>query len=231
MLKAIGKFIDTMPIQQLLSQEEARADSVTIEVDRFYGTHDLKDFIFMMRGISESGGEAEAFLIKEIRERTIRLTWEIGPAFTKEAGTLALDLFAYRYAEEDADPLTDPPDHLLRYQLPSVQVRGLPDGSHVLDEQSYTAFLLLVRETALQVISELTDAKGAVWEAINRIDGVNEFQKDAINSCITEIKRNRERIQSLEDGFVPIIILTESEYAQLSEKDAGTLYVVKADSD
>ena len=116
MLKANGKYIDTMPVQQLFSQEEARADTIAIEVDRYYGAHDLAEFLFIMRGITPSGGETEAVLTKEIGEEVIRLSWEVGPKFTEEAGTLALDLFAYRY-EEEADPEEDPPDYLLRYQL------------------------------------------------------------------------------------------------------------------
>ncbi|MBR3629506.1 MAG: hypothetical protein IKN55_03430 [Oscillospiraceae bacterium] len=125
MLKADGKYIDTLPVQQLLSQEEARVDRITIEVDRYYGTHDLADFLFVMRGILPSGGETEAVLEKETDEDVIRLCWEVGPGFTQEAGTLVLDLFAYRY-EEAADPDEDPPDYLLRYQLPPVQVRAVP---------------------------------------------------------------------------------------------------------
>ena len=49
-LKAIGKYIDTLPIHDLLRQEEQLADDVTIEIDRFYGRHDLAEFRFFMRG-------------------------------------------------------------------------------------------------------------------------------------------------------------------------------------
>ena len=40
MLKAIGKFIDTLPLMHLLSKGETLSDTVTIEVDRFYDVHD-----------------------------------------------------------------------------------------------------------------------------------------------------------------------------------------------
>ena len=201
MLKADGKYIDTLPVQQLFSQEEARADTVTIEVDRFYGTHDLAEFLFVMRGITPSGGETEAVLAKETDEDVIRLHWEVGPTFTQEAGTLALDLFAYRY-EEEADPEEDPPDYLLRYQLPPVQVRALPDGSHVLDETSYTAFLLEVRATAEAALEEIGSVTGEVQ---------------------TELRRIAAKV----DALPPIVILTQSEYDALPVKDPGTVYIIR----
>ena len=201
MLKANGKYIDTMPVQQLFSQEEARADTIVIEVDRYYGAHDLAEFLFIMRGITPSGGETEAALAKDVREDVIRLSWEVGPKFTEEAGALALDLFAYRY-EEEADPEEDPPDYLLRYQLPPVQVRSLPDGSHVLDEQSYTAFLLEVRATAEQALEDIGSAEG-------------------------EVHAELAAMQDELDALTPIVILTQAEYDALPSPDPGTLYVIR----
>ena len=61
MLKAVGKFIDTLPLEKLLSQGEHFADTVTIQIDRYYGTHDMTKFVFIMRGITESGGETKPF--------------------------------------------------------------------------------------------------------------------------------------------------------------------------
>ena len=201
MLKANGKYIDTLPVQQLFSQEEARADTIVIEVDRFYGAHDLAEFLFIMRGLTPSGGETEAVLTKDVCADVIRLQWEVGPKFTQEAGTLALDLFAYRY-EEDADPEEDPPDHLLRYQLPPVQVRALPDGTHMLDERSYTAFLLEVRATAEQALEDIGSAEGEVH---------------------SELAAMQDEI----DAIPPIVILTQAEYDALPSPDPGTLYVIR----
>ena len=50
MLKAIGKYIDTLPLTNLISSGEKKADTVPIEVDRFYDALDLSEFTFMMRG-------------------------------------------------------------------------------------------------------------------------------------------------------------------------------------
>lgn len=233
MLKANGKYIDTLPVQQMFSQEENRADTITIEVDRFYGTHDLADFLFVMRGITESGGETEVFLGKTVGEKTIQLTWEVSAGFTKESGTLALDMFAYRY-EEEADVTESAPDYLLRYQLPPVQVRELPDGSHKLDEQSYTAFLLKVRETAEQAIEEITSATGEVQSELKRLDRVVEYVNTAVTEVMTpEIVGIRERTDELEfavNHMTPIVILTEEAYQALAVKDENTLYVIRSEA-
>lgn len=233
MLKAIGKYIDTAPIRQILSQEEARMDVITIEVDRYYGEYDLTEFAFMMRGITESGGEAEAFLRKKFNDTLLRLEWEIGPAFTKEAGTLALDLIAYRYPV-GADMATEEPDYLLRYQLPPIEVRALPDGTHALDEKSYTAFLLMVRKTAEEFRSLLYGDDSKIRQELTRISDVVDFHDSVIKDHMVTTGNHDQRISRLEAAMVPIIILTETKYRELAESkmlDDGTLYVVKDDEE
>lgn len=219
MLKAIGKFIDTTSIQELFSQEEARSDTVVIEVDRYYNSHDLSEFKFVLRGITESGGEAEVYLPMLKLERTIWLSWTITPAFTKEAGKLALDLFAYRY-EENADPEEDAPDYLVRYQLPPIHVKGLPDGTHALNEKSYTSFLLQMRSAAEAFLQEIKDTASDIWARISSL-------QNSIISCTDRIQGHETRISALEQDFVPIRLLTQAEYNALPEPDEGTLYVVQ----
>ena len=64
MLKAIGKFIDTLPLRTLFSQEERCADTIVIETDRYYNGYDLAGYTFLMRGVTPSGGETEQMLEK-----------------------------------------------------------------------------------------------------------------------------------------------------------------------
>ncbi|MBR7085113.1 MAG: hypothetical protein IKI37_08050, partial [Oscillospiraceae bacterium] len=54
------------------------------------------------------------------------LIWNVSRAFTSEAGTLFLDLFAYQYHDPAADPSETPPDYLIRYQLPPIEIRDIP---------------------------------------------------------------------------------------------------------
>lgn len=228
MLKAIGKFIDTTPLQNLISQEEARADSVIIELDRRYGTHDLSKFLFVMRGITESGGEVEVCPVMTSDTENIWLIWEITPAFTKEAGKLALDLFAYRY-EEGADPEQDAPDYLVRFQLPPVEVRGLPDSKHVLDEKSYTSFLMKVRNTAEAFLQEITDHASSIWEKITELRSDVDLTNSSIALCNSKTQSLEQRQTALEQDIVPIQILTQEAYDAL-EPDEDTLYVIKGGS-
>lgn len=156
MLKAIGKYIDTLPLMRLFSQEERYADTVTIEVDRYHDGYDLSHFRFMMRGITESGGETESILlIKVAEENVLRIEWNVSPEFTAEGGMLSLDMFAYRY-DDGTDATTEPPDVLVRYQLPPILVRPLPDSDHKIDSGSYTVFLLEVRRTAEEGIAQIS---------------------------------------------------------------------------
>ncbi len=230
MLKAIGKYIDTMPIHHLLSQEEARADTVTIEVDRYHDGLDLSGFLFLMRGVTPSGGETESFLLKEVHEDTITLTWEIGAKFTQEAGKLELDLVAYQYAEE-ADPEVDAPDHLLRFQLPPINVRGLPTAEHILDERSYTNFLLTVREMEKHVeeiytaiTAEDSELRAEVKRLRSELDALDDLIRTEMQTMLAD---HENRIGTMEKNWVKIVILTEAEYEALTEKEEKTLYVVK----
>lgn len=229
MLKAIGKYIDTMPLMRLFSQEERFADTVTIEVDRYHDGHDLAHFRFMMRGITESGGETETpLLIAVASEEVLQLKWEVAPEFTLEGGTLSLDLFAYQY-EDGTDPETEPPDVLVRYQLPDVFVRPLRDHDHTLEEHSYTAFLLEVRRTAENAIAEI---EHMVEEGI--LPELLENRIEAAEAAITQL---RSTLASHTDSIAAILSrLTAAETALTQhgtrlttlESDVSTLQTATA---
>ncbi len=229
-LKANGKYIDTMPIGTLFSQEEAYADTIVFEVDRFYNGMDLADFSFAIRGVTESGGETQADLTVTAEETLLQLHWQVGEQFTAEGGVLQLDLFAVWYEDPDADRAAQPPDRILRYQLPPVQVRPLPDSSRTLDSRSYTAFLLEVRETADNAIAEINETVAEFEE--NKTD-----YSIRILSCernITLLKNRSdtqaEEIAALQEqaaGLTPIVMLTQEEYDALETPDSSVLYVIR----
>ncbi len=213
-LKAIGKFIDTLPIADLLSQEEVLADTVVFEVDRWYNGMDLAEFTFHMRGVTESGGETLAELAKEVDTEVIRLHWNVGLDFTTEAGNLALDLFAC-----DAVEAEDPPSHVIRYQLPYVRVRGLPESESILETHSYTDFLMQVKETANDAI--------AIIEKM-----VKEFEDELVDyeAHVVQLERKVKENADAIAALTPIVTLTQSEFDALEEPQDGTLYVVKQDA-
>ena len=127
MLKANGKFIDTLPLQHLLSLGEHHSDVITIEIDSVYENLDLSEFTFVMRGITASGTEVQTTLSKIAPddENYLWLVWNISNDFTSEDGTLFLDLYAYYY-NSNTNQNENPPDYLLRYQLPPIEIRSLP---------------------------------------------------------------------------------------------------------
>ncbi len=231
-LKAIGKYIDTMPIADLLSQDEALADTVVFEVDRFHGTLDLSEFEFMIRGITESGGETEAILRMEVQETVLRLHWQVNALFTTEAGSLALDLFAYYYQDEVPDK-TQPPDRILRYQLPPVNVRGLPDSDAKLENRSYTAFLLEVRAAADAAIEEINalvaDFEAREAEQFASVDISLKMHTTQIANLSAVTEQHTMEIADLQASVTPVIAMTESEFSELESPAADTLYVLRAD--
>lgn len=234
-LKAIGKCIDTLPIHDLLSQEESFADTVIFEVDRFHNGWDLSKFGFYLRGVTESGGETESPLTMEIDAQVLRLHWNVTPAFTTEAGTLALDLYGCIYTA-DADPQTDAPSCTIRYQLPAVQVRGLPESDSILESHSYTDFLMQVKTTANDAIAIITGIVEEMEAKLPEYDARFEAMQTTLNTHDTVLKQiiatmqeHTERILALEEkvsGIVPITALTQEEFDALGTPNEGTLYIV-----
>ncbi len=215
-LKAIGKYIDTLPIHDLLRQEEQLADDVTIEIDRFYGRHDLAEFRFFMRGLTQSGGEALVEIPAIVEETVLRLQWRVDSTFTTEAGTLALDLFAAALDE------TEEPQVIVRYLLPPVEVQAFPESESVLDSHSYTEFLLEVRAAANDAVRMIEQTAEEVQAEIAGYD-------DAMAQMQRNLTVLTERVAALEqrlEGVKPVVTLTRSEFEALETPDEDTLYVV-----
>ena len=119
MLKAIGKFIDTLPISGLFTQGEHNADTILFEVDRYYNGEDLLEYAFELRGIDAEGNTAVAYLTnRPAGDALLHLTWKVERAFTAAAGWLRLDLCAVTYEADQTEP-----EVKLRYQLPPIYVR------------------------------------------------------------------------------------------------------------
>ena len=232
MLKAIGKYIDTTPIADLLSQDETRTDTIVFEVDRFHDGLDLSEFSFMIRGITESGGETQSALRVETEDTVLHLYWTVDALFTTEAGRLALDLFGYYYQNEVPD-LTQPPDRILRYQLPDVTVRGLPDSDAKLESRSYTAFLLEVRAAADAAIEEINalvaDFEAREADQFAVIDTSLAMHTTQIASLSAATEQQTMEIGALRADMTPVIAMTEAEFNALEAPAADTLYVLRAE--
>lgn len=130
MLIAEGKYIDTLPLRNQLSQGDSGMDFTEILVDRNLDDTDLENFIFVMRGVTESGREVRKILSSNVRVPFIRLAWNIEREFTAEPGALQLDLYAYCYDDEEKnknpenhDIDTDPPEYLVHYHMQPVMIR------------------------------------------------------------------------------------------------------------
>ncbi len=225
LLKANGKCIDTLPISSLFTQEEAYADTIVFEVDRHYNGMDLAEFAFTMRGVTESGGEAQSELQVTVDEEVLQLRWNVSEQFTAEGGTLQLDLLAVKYDDSEADPAADAPDHILRYQLPPVQVRALPDSDRVMDNASYTAFLLEVKETAENGIAEMSAILTEFESQQTDYDQQLTDMEKHLQTLKTRVDTHDEQIAAI----TPIAVLTQTEYDALEAPDESTLYVIKAE--
>lgn len=170
-LKAMGKYIDTAPIGNLLSQEEAEVDVIWIEVDRYYDNTDLSEFAFVMRGAAESGSTTQQSLTKITEETVIRLQWRINGLFTANSGKLRLDLFGHKGGQ------------IIRYQLPPVEIRQVPPPGEEIRSSELTALLTEI-QAAADDAKRVIEASGGITAAqIARIDAL-----EAALSVVRSIK-------------------------------------------
>lgn len=199
LLKANGKFIDTLPLKGLIAQQECNADFVTIELDRYYRSLDLSKFQFVMRSVTESGAETQVILERTELSSVIHLLWRIDRSFTAESGKLLLELIGYRYLNTEVDYTQTLPDYVLRYQLPPIEVRGLIKGNHEPEE---------------------SDSNNSVITMI-------QF-KEALVNLQENMTTQVNQIQELQDR-IKIIVLTQEEYDAIENPDENQqiLYIIK----
>lgn len=119
-LQANGKEIDTRPIRFLVTAGEKNADSVTIQVDRYYSGGDLSGCTFTMRGINAAGEIAEQVLQKRIEAGVVVLLWRITDVFTAVPGTMQLELCC-----------TSGDDIVMKYQMQPITIHCSPSGSGI----------------------------------------------------------------------------------------------------
>lgn len=116
-LKANQKYIDTSSIAHLLVNGEKNADTINLQVDRYYHDIDLSTCDFILRAVNENKNLIDQTLKKSINDDTIILKWVINEYFTAVDGKLLLEIRAI-----EGDNL------ILKYVMSPIYVKSSATG-------------------------------------------------------------------------------------------------------
>ena len=120
-LKATDKFIDTSPIERLLTEGEKYSDVINFALPKLNNGIDISDCIFVMRTVAATGEMTEGLLTTYTEDSNIIAAWYPSEAVTAVPGMLSLELIGSKGAER-----------IIKYKMPAIYVKeavmgeGLP---------------------------------------------------------------------------------------------------------
>lgn len=120
-LKATDKFIDTSPIERLLTEGEKYSDVINFVLPKVNNGIDISDCIFVMRTVAATGEMTEGLLTSYTEDSNIIAQWYPSEAVTAVPGMLSLELIGSKGSER-----------IIKYKMPAIYVKeavmgeGLP---------------------------------------------------------------------------------------------------------
>lgn len=180
-LKAKGKFIDTSPIECLLTQGEKYSDKIHFVLPIINNDVDISGCIFALRTVASEGSMTETILTAEQRDDDLILTWDVPETVTAVPGMLQMELVGSRGT-----------DIIIKYKMPAVYVKAAIMGDHlpvpdVIDEK-----LAEMNAILAQAEAKINEAVGDKISAIN-----NEITAARTSSISGEEYNNlQERLES-----------------------------------
>lgn len=191
-----NKNLNTSPIRTLMRSGENNADTIIIEVQRFYDDLDLSQFGFVMEGRNSSDTLAVENLTFDTLDDTLRIFFVVTKDFTAVSGPLKLTLKA----------VSSTNDTCLVFTGKEVEVVG---------SSNEDCLPVDIGEQLLTQIEETIADFEAQFETIasQQVAQQLEIQLSEKN-CVTS--------QTIRE----ILTLTQSEYDALTEPDESIMYMI-----
>ena len=142
-LKATDKFIDTSPIERLLTEGEKYSDVINFALPKLNNGIDISDCIFVMRTVAATGEMTEGLLTTYTEDSNIIAAWYPSEAVTAVPGMLSLELIGSKGAER-----------IIKYKMPAIYVKEAVMGEGLPVPDVIEEKLALMNET-LSKASEL----------------------------------------------------------------------------
>ena len=195
-LKVSHKDLNTSPIRTLMRTGENNADTVVIEMDRFYGGYDLSEFGFIMEGRNASDTLAVANLSVDILEDILKIYFVVTSDFTAVSGKLKLTLKALNPADNTCIIFTGG----------EVEVVG-NSNEDCLPADIGEQLLLQIEEVIADFKAQISSvAEELVAEEIEKQLPDNYVTSDTVKTLVTLTQEEYDALSAPDDSTMYVII-------------------------
>lgn len=195
-LKVSHKDLNTSPIRTLMRTGENNADTVVIEMDRFYGGYDLSEFGFIMEGRNSSDTLAVSTLSVDILEDILKIYFVVTSDFTAVSGKLKLTLKALNPADNTCIIFTGG----------EVEVVG-NSNEDCLPADIGEQLLLQIEEAIADFKAQISSvAEELVAEEIEKQLPDNYVTSDTVKTLVTLSQEEYDALSAPDDSTMYVII-------------------------
>lgn len=195
-LKVSHKDLNTSPIRTLMRTGENNADTVVIEMDRFYGGYDLSEFGFIMEGRNASDTLAVSTLSVDILEDILKIYFVVTSDFTAVSGKLKLTLKALNPTDNTCIIFTGG----------EVEVVGV-SNEDCLPADIGEQLLLQIEEAIADFKAQISSvAEELVAEEIEKQLPDNYVTSDTVKTLVTLTQEEYDALPAPDDSTMYVII-------------------------
>ncbi len=195
-LKVNHKDLNTSPIRTLMRTGENNADTIVIEMERFYDGYDLSQFGFVMEGRNSADTLAVETLSVDTLENTLRIFFVVTSDFTAVPGKLKLTLKALNPADNTCIIFTGG----------EVEVVG-NSNEDCLPADIGEQLLLQIEEAIADFEAQIsTVASELVAEEIEKQLPDNYVTSDTVRTMVTLSQEEYDALSAPDDNTMYVII-------------------------
>lgn len=150
-LTAKGKFIDTKPMERLLTQGEKYADKIHFVLPAINNDVNIVNCSFVIRTVASDGSMTETRLTAQRNIEQVLLTWDVPESVTAVAGMLQMELVGIKDS-----------DIIIKYKMPAIFIKGAVMGDHLPPPDIIEEKLAQMNGILAQAQAKLDEAKDMV---------------------------------------------------------------------
>ena len=188
-LTAKGKFIDTKPMERLLTQGEKYADKIHFVLPAINNDVNIVNCSFVIRTVASDGSMTETGLTAQRNIEQVLLTWDVPESVTAVAGMLQMELVGIKDS-----------DIIIKYKMPAIFIKGAVMGDHLPSPD-------VIEEKLAQMNGILAQAQAKLDEAKDMVANISSDIIDktlAISDKAADAKITGDRLEGLSGDITKI---------------------------
>jgi len=188
-LTAKGKFIDTKPMERLLTQGEKYADKIHFVLPAINNDVNIVNCSFVIRTVASDGSMTETGLTAQRSIEQVLLTWDVPESVTAVAGMLQMELVGIKDS-----------DIIIKYKMPAIFIKGAVMGDHLPPPD-------IIEEKLAQMNDILRQAQGKLDEAKDMVVNISSDIIDktlAISDKAADAKITGDRLEGLSSDITDL---------------------------